>query len=284
MGLNPMVGTPAPELMDAWLDVADTWGIDSKDPRLVGYISSPGPKQRLVVVDRVARRVAKTSVFGGGRAALETEVERVGHVARDVPMARSYYTTTTAAGRLVLESPQLSGVIPRWTDISARRLASSALALPGDVLLTELDLCRSCSQVASRRQSTLRAAVWHGDFVAWNVRIDSEGRAHIFDWEFASPDRPWPLLFNEIEWIVRGAAAARTRLTGHTVRRYLASAMQEHGAASESFHSFVQLYLCLSWRNKMTGDRARDDALLHKAFEKQSPSDCASWREWQAVT
>lgn len=282
LGLNPLVGIATPDLVSAWRDVADTWEASASDPRLTGFISSPGRNQRLVVVDAGRRRVAKTNVLPDGRAALEAEVVKVATIARAVPSALEYSTSVTSAGRLLLLSSQVLGRIPRWDNERDRRLARDVLRLPGNVSLAELDLCGSCLLGGSRSAPKLRSAVWHGDFVPWNVRIGEDYRPHIFDWEFASVAKPWPALFNELEWILRGAVASSVSPTRRKVRTLVEASAHEHGMDQYDLGVIIQMYLCLSWRNKARASRAHNDDLMHALFRglPVSPA-CGSWRQWR---
>lgn len=273
------------ELAPAWWAIADSLGDEYDNADAFGIISSPGPRARLVVLGQHSRLIAKTHLYTEGEPVLIREVEATREVAAIRPDLISTPPLVTRDGDYtIVVTPRAIGRGPSWRNDEARRSVSRVLRQEGVLNWRNL-ACPSCANVTGRSLvANMPLSIFHGDCVAWNVKWDPEsGRVAIFDWEFCRTADLVPAVFNDLEWILRGAAAAN--VSSRVVTPLLRCALAEHGIYQRAeWQRVVRMYVCHSLRNKATLNRASEDQLLHRIArryicEMDAPG-CPSWDGW----
>ena len=167
-------------------------GARPTDPNLVGFISSPGQNQRMVMVDPNRPRVVKLSVQPDESKSLLDEIDQIETLPADgIPHLVDSSSTrrTTSRGWLVLEGERVSGEIPRWTSRSNRQRASRAGRSICDVPRGDR-YCAHCAEHGKSFNPTgLPGPHPCGTGTrSMERRLLPAGEVRIFDWEFARAD------------------------------------------------------------------------------------------------
>jgi hypothetical protein len=285
--VNPWVVGAGPDLCAVWTETLRL--VDREHAQqLYGVISSPGPEQKLAIVDPEAGRVYKTNVHAQGARPLRAELDHLHRLKQAHPSLILPEYEWSDRGRPLLITRRLTGTIPRWNDDRARRAARQSLAVPSPAVNHAIDCCAKCAErlVAITESGRLgSAAVRHGDFVPWNTRVGDAGHAVVFDWEFAEPGELIPMMMNDLEWVLRGAAGGAADLR-RGVSKAVTRVAAEYGfdGVGET-RCLVQAYICSAWRLKRRFDRADSDIVLARLmktdFLQVDLLDCESRRELQ---
>lgn len=154
---------------------------------------------------------------------------------------------------------------PRWglgrCSPDAHRVAAAVAAVGGGVrpvadlplLVAGLDghLGRTVDLVGLLDRAgdlELRTGWWHGDCTPWNM-VARGGRTHVWDWEFAGPDRPvgFDLLHHRFEQLRRRPGVPAADALGALVAEaddIVVAPDTARGRRPEVRRAIVDLYLC----------------------------------------
>jgi hypothetical protein len=236
---SPLVGrflwrAPAREVSAAW-DLGASFLREGRQT-LVGVLGDDGPAQRLTLIPAAEDVVVKVAVRPLADAIVEREREslvRLEQTAwRDLgPRARADSRAATAP-RAVLLMDRVVGDHPSWDDSGVH-----------------VELLRVLSD-----ESNGSAGLHHGDVTPWNVVRRADGTLVLLDWEFADFDASAHPACGLLDFVLRGAAAARAPVTH--VRPVLLEALRSAGIDSQDSDEVLRLYRAYRDRvREVSGDR-----------------------------
>jgi phosphotransferase family enzyme len=242
------------DLVSAW-----NYGVSFLgDPHqgVVGVLSEPGSDQRLTLIPDRDRTVVKLALFSSGNAAIERERACLVELARSdwrTAGPRLQDPTAELPSRPVLLMERISGRHPRWFD----------------PVLADLH-----HLLSDQRNTGARAGLFHGDVTPWNVIERSDGTLVLIDWEYADLDARADPLCGMMDFVLRGAAAARARAV--RVRPILEIALSrvelrwgDRHAAARAYASYRSHVLRTApSRGDALGTRAQ--VLLQTCFKKDT--------------
>jgi hypothetical protein len=213
---------------------------------IVGVLSDPGQDQRLTLIPWGEGTVVKIGVGGSSDDVIDREracLTRLQHTRwRDA--APSLHGTRNAPGdreRAVLLMERVRGRHPRWDD--------------SDVHVELLGLLRQ--EPGAPAESFPTPGLFHGDVAPWNVLQSDAGRLVILDWESAQLSETADPLCGVLDFILRGAVAARAR-----VARCCAAVKVAIGASGGSPEEHEVLLVYRRYRERVRATaRGRPDAL-----------------------
>ena len=112
------------------------------------------------------------------------------------------FATTFAAGRTPepADDAALSELLTGW--VNGKSVEAGAIKPLADVMTA---VPASCALLAGAFRQTL----WHGDFASWNIRIASDGRWRVLDWERA--ERCGPPGWDWFHFIIQRAVLVERR-------------------------------------------------------------------------
>lgn len=154
---------------------------------MVGILSDPGDRQRLVGIPSGGAWIAKVSRAPAGAEALDREYATIRRFSElgihGLPAVRA-----PSDGVLLVE--KIDGVHPRWDDLRI------------------LDWIANDFRCTTGEYAGIAPA--HRDLTPWNVLLAGE-RICVIDWEGAATDIGYPPLMNLLDFVFRGAAMKRVR-------------------------------------------------------------------------
>ena len=181
-------GPPSPAVRAAWGSALQL--LDVPDQPVVGFLSDPGPHQKLVLVPELGRTVVKVAVGPRADEIIDRErtclalLEDTCWRALGPRLLRS--SPSVISGRAVLVMERLAGRHPGWDDSDAHRELLCALRCDGKGL-------------------------HHGDVTPWNVLRKQAGGLVLVDWESADLGVDRDPLCGVLDFVLRGAVVARAR-------------------------------------------------------------------------